>query len=1186
MADATAEQQLVTDGEHLLKKVNADALDIDKYGQVQEQYYTSAQVRMFINSSLVSEFSSIRFVAKTDDGPAYSYNAKFFNTLIEGKFSVMGSFSVNFTKSGYVMDLLNAHTLETQPYIKEAQRIDPTTKRKDPLPGGIPKSVQQMTKAELSNAIWGPQSTSTAEQQTQLDALKKKLFTITLTYGDPNDPFNRTTIHRISVAKIVSVEQQVVVNDGSNVQEIYNFIARSIDDPNDIVNNQVDNLFIPKLPDPTGSEKKTAFLELMNKIGERLYTYLSDPDNISFEMTPLADNGYLKDTPVLFIDHSDKYQFTDITDLEKAAQVDPTISYAYQKGSFDTGYTPYKAIYKKMFTGIGDLADNDIKKFAQVNYQNTNGFLFKIKQKLTKGATFPTTDNSQTMNALLDPANLFASKSDTTTYANHLKDIADKIIFSNDTNWRMDDFVQQDVQTLANSIQIIGGFDYTPISTSFSLDVPTAPAVFNLDPQLTRVIKSKMFKNPLSPYNTVVGNLTVKDGTLTVLTENTDYTLDRINGTIRFSVVPVGGVAYLEPPATLIAEDAFASILPESNLAFNTLDIKVTDPTIRDVIRTKRTMMTALALNASKMIAIDLNSRKTQMRPDFQLFMKRFIPDTPPDKVRVLHETSLNGASGNEYANLLFLESVMGAGDKGPKVKSDIPFPAIDTIPGLKILDAETDRTGISMFISTDADTALETYTEGSTLYVSVINKPSNIYVKDKYTNPYTEDLSPINVSIFQAAVAAGKVTCFPFMVTSDVANKGQIADPSCVMMMVQKGTTMQPITAASIKSVKLLTDAVGGLTGDKYIFAIEMDGEQFNIPTPGKVVDDAGAQQNVKVYLRALPPWAFILGSSRGAGTSRLRYITDLLDQQKAEDMNQSVYMFINNESRQVSGIIEGVNIKSIVPKIGTYVTGAGFLIDYGGFIRRLAGQLLQILGTGVNAVNTTKQEIEDAIYSGYTQFKASVSISSNRSNIPNTFTDENGMVATYRFFSPPLTKELEKLLDSSLDPIPESTKQNQSFKQMTKENGFHILKANTPFEPTVVGRIIIKYPTDIVKDGTTHSELELHGLQMIPDITQTELTTDTAGDKILSWKDSGNAKRGYGQLCLFHEINRSLASFKELNKFMTATATTEKSMADSIMTRLYGTDTPAATDPRVSEALRRNLKESYIGMTLKVTR
>lgn len=1178
MADVnvTPADQSVIDGQHLLKKVNSDTYDIDKYGQVQEKYYTAAQVKMFINSSLVDEFTSIRFVAKTDDGPAYSYNAKFFNTLIEGKFSVMGSFSINFTKSGYLMELINKDGVtRADAKIKEAQRVPSVDRTK-------------MTRDQLLTAIWGPTAAGQPSNTSDpLDALKKKLFTISLTYGDPSDPFSRTTVHRISVCKIVSVEQQVLVpGDGNAIQEIYNFIARAIDDPNDVPTGREDNLFIPKLPAPTAVEQKLAVMKLLNKIGERLYTYLTDPDNLSFVVTPMADKGYIKDTPMLSIDSFDKYAIQDIAALEAAAVSDPGIGFAYQNDSFAADYTPFKAVYNKMFTGLGPLLDTDIKKFARVTYMNTNGFLFKFKQFLRKGSSYAETEEGSTQrdneirsSNLVETADSLGTEE---TFQAYLKDIADKIIFYNDDNWRLDDFVQHDVQTLAQSISVIGGFDFKPPSSNYQVNVAAINTWYQIDNNLFNLIRGQVFKNPKTNFATMIGNFVVKNGANVTLTENVDYKIDRIKGTIKALSMPTGGAFFVTTPTILTLPEAYNLVLPESNLPFSVTDYKNMKPaqeeTAREILRTKRNLISALALNSSRAIAVDLNARKLGWRADFQIFLRKFITAQSSDRVRVLREASIGNVAGSEYANLMFLEKVT------LRNSEEMPYPDIASIQNLQLYDAAIEKNGIQLFLSTDADTALETYTEGNTVFVSITNKPANVYIRNN---------SSASTTAFAAAINAGQLPLFPFIVAKggDGGEEITLAEDTATMMLIQLNNEpiadAKRVAAGDIKSIKLITDAIGAAGVDKYTFAIEFTQNVLNIPMPGTAEGSGGSRVPFKLYLRALTPWSFIVGSSKGSGTSRLRYTTSFTDAKKSDWLNQSVFMFISNESRTYSNVLQGARLKTIVPKIGMYVGGAGFMIDYATYIDRLSQRLLEFYSTGASAIPITKDEIRDAIYSGYQQFRDQTTISSNRSTIPNQFTDENGMAASYRFYSPPLTSELLALFDSSKDPIPENKTAGQTFKDMKTANGYHILKANVPFEPTLVGRIIVRRVGDIgLTNENNPLNLVLHGLQSLPQDGTFEVATNAAGVQILRYKDANDPDRGYGELAIFHETIKSTSAVKELLKFMSASGAQENAIADNIMLKLYGKDTATASDPRVAEAFRVNALNAHLSITIKCMR
>lgn len=299
LADIKQSQEDFTDAKHLFKKVDSNILNIDQYGNVQEKFYEATQVSMFIDSARVTDMTSITFQAVTEDGPAYSYNSKLFNTLIPGKFKVIGTFSVNFTKAGHIFKLL-AESDDTMKRdvtaIKDRQRaVD-----KFAQGGTTPEAKVAKEREDFRKAYWGTNSTDKENERLldiDINAQRRRTFTISLLYGNQNDPLQRYTLHRISHAKIVKVEQSIA-QDGNPIQEIYTFIARTFDDPTEI-REKVE--LRPAVPEFTEAKKKEVLIKFLRQIGRNLYTYLTDPDSIEMKVESVLSDHYIKDMPVLKI---------------------------------------------------------------------------------------------------------------------------------------------------------------------------------------------------------------------------------------------------------------------------------------------------------------------------------------------------------------------------------------------------------------------------------------------------------------------------------------------------------------------------------------------------------------------------------------------------------------------------------------------------------------------------------------------------------------------------------------------------------------------------------------------------------------------------------------------------------------------------------------------------------------------
>ncbi len=247
------------------------------------EYFSGAQAALYIGDVWVDEVTTISYVRRQSKVPLYGYASQLFDMTAKGQVIVQGQFSINYKEQGYLwailrrwfdygsqvpigrMDMLEG---KYQKALTDA-RLNPSTTGQGgrPITGSNGTQVSRAgierltsgtaTKAErykFYQSLGGYSSYSVKDGQdkvfediveafedelwktTDNDSLLQQLrrtddnafdgFDIYLTFGNYANPKANHTAQKIIGVRLTS-EAKTVVIDGSPVQEVYEFIART-----------------------------------------------------------------------------------------------------------------------------------------------------------------------------------------------------------------------------------------------------------------------------------------------------------------------------------------------------------------------------------------------------------------------------------------------------------------------------------------------------------------------------------------------------------------------------------------------------------------------------------------------------------------------------------------------------------------------------------------------------------------------------------------------------------------------------------------------------------------------------------------------------------------------------------------------------------------------------------------------
>lgn len=217
-----------------------------------KRYFSSIDAEIYIggaNSSYIDDIVQISWSVEQATMPLYGYNSYTFDDLAVGIRQITGSFIINFTKSGYLYDILR----KTE---------------------GVNRASFYENLPSDNNLIW------TSNFHKEHTASWDKSFNILIGYGDYNKNSDKTTLILLHCVQLTGC-QQVLGADGSPIAEAYSFIAKDIRYE---VSGIPDNDEAP-IPDDDEKEKEEEFYFNTNSI-------ILTRTTIKHRYTPQISNSY------------------------------------------------------------------------------------------------------------------------------------------------------------------------------------------------------------------------------------------------------------------------------------------------------------------------------------------------------------------------------------------------------------------------------------------------------------------------------------------------------------------------------------------------------------------------------------------------------------------------------------------------------------------------------------------------------------------------------------------------------------------------------------------------------------------------------------------------------------------------------------------------------------------------------
>lgn len=260
-----------------------------RQGIYNTEYFSGAQVAMYIGDVFVDEVTSISYQVSQNRVPLYGYADTLFRDVAKGKVLVQGTFTINFKESGYLFLVLDRYrrimkgkpsimgvnhgkkikgTKGTSPFLSSslatretieslvdnsgdmsifqrnlllqtlAAPISTRTQASTSLGGfasriradGDPENLGQSEDIfeAFEDALWKKEQNDLDNETRRADDSRLSPFDIYVSFGDfARDNTVNHTIQKLSSVYILGSAKEIII-DGQPIQEQYSFIARNL----------------------------------------------------------------------------------------------------------------------------------------------------------------------------------------------------------------------------------------------------------------------------------------------------------------------------------------------------------------------------------------------------------------------------------------------------------------------------------------------------------------------------------------------------------------------------------------------------------------------------------------------------------------------------------------------------------------------------------------------------------------------------------------------------------------------------------------------------------------------------------------------------------------------------------------------------------------------------------------------
>ena len=187
------------------------------------RHFSGTDAEIYFEDYFIDEITQFAFQVQQNTLPLFGYNSYVFDDVAVGARSISGNFAINFTKSGYLYEVLNTLkqlTIKNAPQTRSILE-DGTLDQHDELLINREDLSEDKTIEHIRKPLW------------------KHSFNIVLSYGDQKKMDSPSGTMYVLTGVQLSGSGQSFNSSGEPIMEVYSFIAQDL-------------LMLPTLLNPDG----------------------------------------------------------------------------------------------------------------------------------------------------------------------------------------------------------------------------------------------------------------------------------------------------------------------------------------------------------------------------------------------------------------------------------------------------------------------------------------------------------------------------------------------------------------------------------------------------------------------------------------------------------------------------------------------------------------------------------------------------------------------------------------------------------------------------------------------------------------------------------------------------------------------------------------------------------------------
>ncbi|MBD8524008.1 hypothetical protein IAI09_24610 (plasmid) [Lysinibacillus fusiformis] len=207
-----------------VSSLNGTRQGSNKHATTNKRYYSSIDAEIYFGDFYIDEITNIAYTIQQNAMPLYGYNSYVYDEMAIGSRIINGQFTINFTKSNYLSELLQKLESSTIQLLGEKVSKDDDGEETDVIAGQSSAPNHSNNKSESNNSY-------TSTNYEGIRQSKRPLwftgFDIDVMFGRASSLSAKTEHVMLEGVYLVSSMLNLDQN-GQPVSETYTFIARDV----------------------------------------------------------------------------------------------------------------------------------------------------------------------------------------------------------------------------------------------------------------------------------------------------------------------------------------------------------------------------------------------------------------------------------------------------------------------------------------------------------------------------------------------------------------------------------------------------------------------------------------------------------------------------------------------------------------------------------------------------------------------------------------------------------------------------------------------------------------------------------------------------------------------------------------------------------------------------------------------